>query len=213
MFNQTIERVVKEFRYSRYKPLLYLKKPDVQMESGQRNMVTFMRVMLLKRLESSFYAFRKSLDRMITSYETFLKMYSQGIVYTGDGSVKNLMDLLEEDNIDKIEELMGAGRVQSHNTDEFVPEFITDLEHDLKVLRELKTEWDKIKSDPKLEKFIKTMRSDQNMKDKKVLIFTEAKETADYLTENALGENLLVQYPSINGSSKGNVRQLVIDKF
>lgn len=212
VFNHTIERVVNEFRYSRYKPLLYLKKPDIQMESGQRNMVTFMRVMLLKRLESSFYAFRKSLDRMITSYETFLKMYSQGIVYTGDGSVKNLMDLLEEDNIDKIEELVGAGRVQSHNTDEFIPEFITDLEHDLKVLRELKTEWDKIKSDPKLEKFIKTMRSDQNMKDKKVLIFTEAKETADYLTD-ALEKTFGPVVLSINGSSKGNVRQLVIDNF
>ena len=212
VFNHTIERIVKEFRYARYKPLMYLRKRDIQMETGQKNMVTFMRVMLLKRLESSFFAFKKSLARMITSYEAFLKMYHAGIVYTGDGSVKNLIDLLEEENFDKIDELMDAGRVQSHNTDEFGPEFIIDLEHDLKVLRELKSEWDNIKIDPKLEKFIKTMRSDQNMKDKKVLIFTESKETADYLTD-ALVKTFGPVVLSINGSSKGNVRQLVIDNF
>ena len=212
IFNRTIERIVKEFRYARYKPLLYLINLDIQLESGQKNMVTFMRVMLLKRLESSFYAFNKSLDRMIGSYEKFIGMYRSGVVYTNDGSVKNLMTLLEEDNFDKIDRLISEGRVQPHNTDEFVPEFLPDLEHDLQVLQELKLEWSRVKGDPKLEKFIKTMRSDQNLKDKKVLIFTEAKETADYLTvelEKTFGSIVL----SINGSSKSNVRQQVIDNF
>lgn len=35
----------------------------------------FMKMLLVKRLESSFYAFRKTLDRFIESYEKFLDSY------------------------------------------------------------------------------------------------------------------------------------------
>lgn len=212
IFTQSIEKIVKDFHYSRYQPLLYLKKKDIQKEAGQRNMVKFMRMLLLKRLESSFYAFRMSLDRMILSYEMFISMYQNGVVYTSDSSVKNLGRLLEEDNFSKIDELMQEGRVQMHTSDEFVPEYLDELQHDLVVLTDLREEWATITTDPKLEKFIKTMRSDQNLRDQKVLIFTEAKETADYLAENlekTFGKIVL----SINGSSDSSVRQQVIDNF
>lgn len=212
LFTQSIEKIVKDFHYSRYQPLLYLKQRDIQMEVGQRNMMKFMRTLLLKRLESSFHAFRMSLDRMISSYENFISMYQDGVVYTSDRSVKNLARLLEEDNFSKIDELIEEGRVQKHTSDEFVPEYLDELQHDLSVLRELQMKWATISSDPKLEKFIKIMRSDQNLRDQKVLIFTEAKETADYLAENiekTFGKVVL----SINGSSDASVRQQVIDNF
>lgn len=212
IFIRSIEKIVKEFHYSRYQPLLYLKKKDIQMEVGQKNMARFMRTLLLKRLESSFCAFRMSMDRMIRSYKTFIRMYQNGIVYTSDSSVKNLTHLLDEDNFSKINELIEEGRVQKHNSDEFIPEYINELNHDLAVLEALQKEWESISSDPKLEKFIKVMRSDQNLVGKKILIFTEAKETADYLAKN-LEKEFGTVVLSINGSSDSFVRQQVIDNF
>lgn len=212
LFNSSIEQIAKKIRYARYAPLLYLKEKDIQLDVGQRNMRNFMKILLLKRLESSFQAFRLSVGRMITSYQAVIDIYNKGFVYTGDDSVKNLMSLIDEDNFEKIDELIDEGRVQKHLSDEFEPSFIKDLEHDVAILRNLKERWDKVESDPKLNKFIKAMRGDQNMRDKKVLIFTEAKETADYLTENltkAFGDVVL----SINGSSDKRVRQQVIDNF
>lgn len=212
LFTNSIERIVKDFKYARYTPLLYLKVKDSQMEVGQKNMQKFMRILLLKRLESSFYAFKMSVKRMMESYEKFIQMYHKGLVYTGDNSVKNLMKLVEEDNLSKIDELIEEGRVQEHTSDEFEPEFLADLEHDLGVLRSLHEDWEKVESDPKLEKFIKKMRSDPILKDKKVLVFTESKETADYLKQNlseVFGDCVL----SIDGSSDGSWRQVVIDNF
>ena len=40
-----------------------------------------MKVLLVKRLDSSFYAFKLTLERFISSYEKFIKMFDQGIIY------------------------------------------------------------------------------------------------------------------------------------
>ena len=212
LFTNSIERIVKDFKYARYTPLLYLKVKDSQMETGQRNMQKFMRILLLKRLESSFHAFKMSVKRMMHSYEKFIHMYHEGIVYTGDHSVKNLMKLVEEDNFSKIDELIIEGKVQEHTADEFEPEFLADLEHDLEVLRSLHEDWENIKNDPKLDVFTERMRNDPILKGKKVLIFTESKETADYLKENlsrAFGNCVF----SMDGTAKERERQIVISNF
>jgi hypothetical protein len=62
VFSQTID-LLKKIKYARYTPLLYLKKelPEFEKQS-QRNVGGFMKVIIVKRLESSFYAFRKTLD-------------------------------------------------------------------------------------------------------------------------------------------------------
>ena len=93
-FTETIEDI-KGFKYSRYTTLLYLKgkKKYATLLAGQRNMGGFMKGVLVKRLESSFYAFRKTLQRFIDSYERFIEMYESGTVYVG--KIKNLYDLLD----------------------------------------------------------------------------------------------------------------------
>ena len=78
-FSETIA-VIKDFKYSRYTPLLYLKdkKKYAQMLAAQRSMGGFMKGILVKRLESSFYAFKMSLNRFIESYEKFIEMSKTG---------------------------------------------------------------------------------------------------------------------------------------
>ena len=60
IFNRTLELIINEFNYSRYTSLLYLKKDlNPLVKASQRNMGKFMKILLLKRLESSFHAFKK----------------------------------------------------------------------------------------------------------------------------------------------------------
>jgi hypothetical protein len=47
----------------------------------QKNIGGFLKSLLVKRLESSFYAFRKSIARFIESYEKFIQMFNKGTVY------------------------------------------------------------------------------------------------------------------------------------
>ena len=46
--------------------------------TAQHNMGGFMKSILVKRLESSFYAFKNTLGRFLLSYEKFLAMYEKG---------------------------------------------------------------------------------------------------------------------------------------
>ena len=212
IFQSTVERIVNDFTYSRYTPLLYLKEKESQVEIGQKNMKRFMRVLLLKRLESSFYAFQMTISRMIDSYKKTINLYKQGFVYTGDNLVTNFHKIIEADDFEKIESLISEGRVQQYSSNDFVDEYIHDLEHDRSVLQSLQDDWDTVKTDPKLTEFIQQMCNDQNLKGKKVLVFTEAKETADYLKrklQEVLGDVVL----SFDGSSDSSVRQTVIDNF
>ena len=96
-FTETIEDI-KGFKYSRYTPLLYLKdkKKYASLLAGQHNMGGFMKGVLVKRLESSFYAFRKTLGRFIESYEKFISMYNK----TGEEYLLKLGDIIASQTAD-----------------------------------------------------------------------------------------------------------------
>lgn len=103
VFNQTIS-LLQEFRYARYVPLLYYigsRKLSEFERQQQRNVGGFMKGILIKRLESSFYAFRKSIGRFIESYKRFIAMYDGGTVYISKDI--DVYDLLDNDDIDALE--------------------------------------------------------------------------------------------------------------
>jgi len=134
IFNKTIDKI-KLFKYARYAPLLYLKHPDPEEEVGQRNLRRFMKVLLVKRLESSFFAFKETLDRFIYSYEQFIGMFDKGTVYISKKHTNKIFDLLENDNVDEIIKLAEEEKVKQYKTNEFTPEFIKDMKDDLKILK------------------------------------------------------------------------------
>ena len=82
VFNDTVE-LIKNFKYSRYKPLVYLKdiKKYASLLAAQHNMGGFMKSVLVKRLESSFFAFKNTLRRFEESYKKFIDMYEKGEIY------------------------------------------------------------------------------------------------------------------------------------
>lgn len=179
IFNQTIE-LLQKFSYSRYTPSLFLKEKleefDLQKE---RNMGGFIKGILVKRLESSFYAFKKTISRFLESYEKFIKMYNDGTVYIS--KTVNVFDLLDQDNEARLLELVDEDRAKKFDKGEFKEDFITKLSGDLEILYEISKLWEKVDNDPKIEEFIRTLKADTNLKDKKLIIFTESKETSDLI--------------------------------
>ena len=179
-FNQTIS-IIKDFKYSRYTPLLYLKdkKKYASMLAAQHNMGGFMKGILVKRLESSFYAFRKTLARFIESYEKFIAMAKTGKVYIS--KKVNVYDLLDGGDEKKLMYLIEQQDVMEFETKEFSSQFFRDLEADLAQLKSLQFIWSLITTDPKLEEFKRDLTTNPIMKGRKAIVFTESTETAEYL--------------------------------
>lgn len=182
IFKQTIE-LLHNFKYARYVPLLYYagNKELTEFErQQQKNVGGFMKG-IVKRLESSFYAFKMSINRFIESYGKFIEMYKQGTVYISKKA--NVYDLIENDDFDTLEDLVEKDKAQKYISDDFIESFFTDLEHDLNVLKTINELWKDIDEDPKIDKFIQELKDHSILNKRKIVIFTESKETGDYLYE------------------------------
>lgn len=187
-FIETIKKLA-EFTYARYTPLLYYignKALSEFEKQQQRNVGGFMKGILVKRLESSFHAFRQSVDRFIISYEKFIEMYHNGTVYIS--KKVDVYDLIESDNIEKLEAFVEDEKAHKYDSKDFRKEFITKLEFDLEILKEIKKLWQKVDTDPKLEQFIRDLKETKALKSNKLVVFTESKETGDYIYEALIDE-------------------------
>lgn len=181
VFMQTIH-LFQEFRYARYIPLLYYvgsKGLSEFEKQQQRNVGGFMKGILIKRLESSFYAFKKSVSRFVTSYEKFIGMFEGGTVYIS--KKVNVYDLLDNDDLEKLEQYVEEEKAQKYDARDFKEGFFDDLKHDLQILKAIEALWRDIQEDPKLEQLVKDLKSNTLLKNRKLIIFTESRETGDYL--------------------------------
>lgn len=210
-FAQSIN-IIKDFKYARYTPLLYLKdqKKYASMLVAQHNMGGFMKGILVKRLESSFYAFSRTLERFIKSYEDFINMYQTGKVYIS--KKVNVYDLLDDGNTQKLMQLIEQQDVMEFESKDFSSQFIRDLQADLAQLKSMQMIWSLIDKDPKLEEFKKQLTTNQRIKDKKVIVFTESTETAQYLNEqlkDIYGDRLIY----FSGQSSATLKVEIEDSF
>ncbi|WP_163377799.1 helicase-related protein [Cyclobacterium sp. SYSU L10401] len=186
IFHQTIE-LLHKFKYTRYIPLLYYagNKELTEFErQQQRNIGGFMKGILVKRLESSFYAFKMSISRFIESYEKFIAMYKQGTVYISKKA--NVYDLIENDDFSTLEVLVEKDKAQKYISEDFTENFQSNLEYDITILKQIKELWKGVNEDPKIDKFIHELQKRPELKKQKIVIFTESKETGDYLFEKML---------------------------
>ena len=178
IFDTTISKL-KHFTFARYQPGNNLKatfkRSDFE-QTQERNLVGFMKTMLIKRLESSRFAFLQTVSRFIYSYEQFIKMYNSGTVYIS--KKVDVYDYLESENEDElIEALENDSKAKIYKANQFNNDFIDKLEFDLSILKWMKDSWSKIDKDFKKDAFIQALKSDEYLKDNKILIFSESMET------------------------------------
>ena len=214
IFMRTIE-LIKTFKYTRYMPLIYLKHPDTEEKQeliGQRNLGRFMKILLIKRLESSFYAFKMTLNRFIGSYNSFIEMLDKGTVYISKKYSEKIYEALDDDDEEKIIQLVEQEKVQKYETKDFSKSFKQGLEEDLAILAEIKKLWDGITVDPKIDKFKSILKKDNILKENKLIIFTESKETAEYLDKNLKQSfgNKVLSYSSTSGAT---IRDRIIENY
>jgi len=210
IFTETIKMVALDFNYSRYTPLLYYRGEITQPEElAQKNMRKFMKILLVKRLESSFYAFRQSINRFIHSYEKFLEEFDKGNVYVSKKYINKIFEFLENDNDEAIQKLIEEDKAVKYSSKGFDTKYRGLLEKDLKTLREIQKIWSTVDRDPKLLQFLDILSSHPILKKNKLIVFTESKETADYLNENLQKYKVM----EFTGGSSEYTRRKVIENF
>ena len=68
-------------------------------------------LLVVKRLESSFFAFKRSIDRFLRIQERFIDIFeNKGSVYQSKGYIDRVFDLVEEsDKEEELERLLEEG--------------------------------------------------------------------------------------------------------
>lgn len=214
IFEQTIKLLANDLTYARYMPMTYYTGDDFNSSEieGQRNLGRFMKILLVKRLESSFYAFKKSIARFIDAYEIFIKAVENGAVYTSKGFSSKILEFLDNDNEAGITKLIKDGNAQAFKTKDFKNSFISDLKKDKKILERIQKLWKEIDRDPKIEEFISNLRKDGVLNKSHLIIFTESKETAGYLYKK-LNKIYPDEVICFDGSSRKIDKDEVIKNF
>src|SRR3989344_3626671 len=215
IFNKTLDLVINKFSYARYTPLLYLRnqKHLSNLERGsQRNMGAFMKGVLLKRLESSFFAFKKTIDRFIDSHKKFIEAYDKGRVYFSKKHINKILEHLDSEDYESIQQLIDNEKAKEYISTDFSDEFITDLKNDLETLKEIQLIWKDINYDPKLEEFERRLSKDPILKKSKIIVFTESMETAEYLEEK-LSPTLKERVRAFSSHSDDSLRREIIENF
>ena len=186
--------------YARYRAVEYC--PSYKVPSGKKakqvadSLAGIYQTHMVKRLESSFDAFRRSLHTLLDATNGMIKMFNEDkVIIAPELNVKKLQaDGMELDEI--IELAIGKGFDQNEITfhaADFKPEFLPMLEYDADVLDKLCRRWDKVKTDPKLDLFVSMLQDELFDKNRnlegKLVVFSESVDTVNYL-EKELKERL-----------------------
>ena len=180
VFDKTLYKLTKKLTYAKYRPLAeeYRENPDTRYANSQKMMGNFIKILLVKRLESGSYAFKKSVQNSINTHKQALDtLKNKGVFYTSRNYNLKIFDLVAEEEFSKIEELIEDGKANEYYAEDFTPKFKQDLENDLKILEEISEMWQSVEDYPKRLELVRLLNED--LKDKKVIIFTEFIDTAE----------------------------------
>lgn len=180
--------------YYRYRAIEFLAKAEdkkiygnVKSISGRLSAI--MKTLLVKRLESSFFAFTQSIGRFQKAIDNMITMFENDRIFVAPDL--DINKLLEEGlSYDQIEAKINekGGNNKEFKSDAFEKKFIALLYSDKEKIDDLVMRWSRVKKDPKLDGFSEQIRKEFFQKKKnqsgKLVIFTESKETAEEITKH-----------------------------
>lgn len=211
--------------YFRYRAIEFLlpeiqEKYYTQAERASKTLAHIMMVQMVKRLESSFFAFKNSLFRFMTSTERMIEMFERGKIFVApDLKINELMDKDWSD--EDIEELIWTmseedSRNQVFTPGDFKPEFFHDLKNDFENIKAIYEEWMNVEEDPKFDRFLHLLNTDLLRKDinptGKLVVFSESKETAKYL-ETKLHENGFGRILNVSSDNRKQIFEDILANF
>jgi superfamily II DNA/RNA helicase len=215
-FDYTIKALTNPaFTYARYSPLLYFRDTkelsQIQVLS-QRNLKGLMKILIVKRLESSFFAFQNTLKNFIRSYEAFIKAFDEGSVYISKKYINKIFEYLDDENYNSIDRLIEEDKAEKYEASKFSEDLRKHLESDLTTLKQIHELWAEVNTDPKLDELIHLLKNDNKLKNSKLILFTESKDTAEYL-EGMLQKEFGKIVIAFTGHSSASIKSKIIDNF
>ncbi|MBQ3606639.1 MAG: helicase [Muribaculaceae bacterium] len=210
--------------YARYRAVEFL-KPEYRnkyqnAEHIGQTLAAIYRVHMVKRLESSFYAFKKSLRTLLRITTDMIKMFDENkVIIAPDLKVKDLQAKnMELDEI--IEYAVAKGYVAEEivfTADSFDPKFIKMLHHDKEILEYLNSDWEQEYSDPKFDKFQKYLISNFFNKEinpsGKLVLFSESVDTLNYIYNKLTKEIGRTDVLMVTASNRKRLEQTIKENF
>lgn len=193
----------KELTFNRYKIISFLKpefKKDYKdADRTSEQLVYIMRLLLVKRIDSSFIAFRSSLKRFVDAMEVLLSMRDNNKIVIAPKLKNKVIDMMLDGEDDKLFEILVERSttdptIKICEKDDFIDGFFEGVEKDLEILKTLYEKWEKVKTDPKYDKFkgyLTHMMDKTRNPQGKVIVFSESKDTTDYITKRLKEDNIL----------------------
>ncbi len=212
-------------KYFRYQAIRYLKKDlrDNYYDQAvlvSKSLAAIMKTLMVKRLESSFKAFKTSLQNLATATKRMIEMFERGsILIAPDLKINDLME--KGVSVEAIEKMIVEMGIENPRNNIFKPEdfeelFIVGLTRDYELLTELIEAWDKIDQDPKLDSFLKAISDELFRKEinptGQLVVFTESTDTADYLKEK-VEQHLNTKVLNVSSDNRGKLFDVIQENF
>ena len=206
LYLSTLYKLSNQFICARYNPSAYLNNPqefnekygelfgEMNIQLFQGNLAKFIKRLLVMRFESSKAAFKSTLENLLKSYENIKKWWEKGFVpikkqgYLPDPNDDEIQEIVDEINsidqepidIDKIKK-----KVIPLPRGLFKDDFISAVESDVKLLKNIYQEWfttEEVGEDPKYKEIsrkITTLLKENN--NRKIVVFSSFADTAEYV--------------------------------
>jgi superfamily II DNA/RNA helicase len=214
-----------QLTYSRYQAIAGL-NPEIQSkyyenaETVSKSLAFIMKTQLVKRLESSFYAFKKSLTNFQQATDRMITMFANDKIFIApDTNINKLLDKgWSEEEIEKeIERLSEENpKNKTFKSTDFKPDFIESLEKDSQILQELVKDWNAIENDPKLDVFINKLNNlffdKKTNLEGKLVIFSESKDTVNYLSQ-ALNDKFRKDVLVVSSENRKQLYDTIVTNF
>jgi len=192
---------------ARYKPATYIVErekflekygsavDDVDLKVAQTNLSDFMRKLLVMRFESSKFAFRTTLERMIVNNKLIVKWWEtlHVVPIMKKGQLPDPEDFSSDDGVfddeleARLEQLRTAKGLLEIPIEWIDPQFIVDVRHDTDVLEKIHMGWFDDPSiqglDPKIDELeiqIKRLLSENSKR--KIVVFSTYADTVNYIS-------------------------------
>ena len=206
LFERAMQTLDKELTYARYQAIAYLKSDASNglydnAELISRSLAGIRKNGLVKRLESSFYAFQVSINNFRQANQNMIDMFTNNKVFIApDLDINTMLATMTEEEIEERlnEKAMENPKNAIFKADDFLPEFIKMLREDQAILEKMCNDWEDISDDDdsKFAKFNELLkhelfRADRNP-EQKLVVFSESVDTVEYLERRINRSDVLV---------------------
>lgn len=182
MYREISDIITDKLTMAYYKILEYKKTekltPEEELILGRMIAISgIFRTILLKRLESSVEAFRKSVSSHVTFLDRLKEYIRKGKLLTKESFRKHIMLADEEIDEEEVKEILENFKIEDYRIDDL----FRDIDKDIKLLNEIlkKVKQIKPKDDAKLKELKKKLLD--LSKDNQIVLFTYYADTLNYI--------------------------------